>query len=423
MIKESLQAIPEIERGNTLIRIFDKLGTYRNQPYAIFSSNEVAQLASEMEKLVQEIPEIAMPRTAGELILGELRRRLNAESAFLRMFTSAEVPPWQEVMALYGISIEDVEAVESWLDSNVGEVEATNNRLLKSGNFSYRADVPLGSGRFRLQAEELVGGALNSIAKVLEDFFPNRPGVKQFLDQYQLTPDFNEERSYLNWISRVVGVPISQVAYMREGKIFLIPEELLRIVFHEGLGHGCHYIISQTAHHLPLFLRTDTGPDIRASSESVAQYFEKQFFDYLLNHPEAAQNLPFEEPFRKIYQRYKDRELLQEYWECLNHFAILTLAQSRPENSQEQLARISRYSLDLSWPAGFINDCTNDWDKTTGRLSPRLVAELRYCANPVRRILTEVAPEKLGQAEELILTGFWTPVGLEQWVRFSLELL
>lgn len=374
-----------------------------------------------MGELAQEIPEIAMPRTVGELILGELRRRLNVEAAYLRMFTLAEVPSWQEVVALYGIPTEDLVAVESWLDFNLGEGAAVNSRLLKSGDFSHRAPVPLGSGKFRRQAEELVGGALDSTAKMLKGFFSHRPGVKQFFDQYQLVPDSDEERSYLNWISQVVCVVTSQVVFMREGKIFLVPEELLRIVFHEGLGHGCHHIVSQSADHLPLFLRTDTGADIGASSESVAQYFETQFFDYLLNHPEADQHLPFEEPFGEIYQRYKDRQLLQEYWRRLYYFAVLTLAQSRPEDSQEQLARISRYSLDLSWPANFINNCTNNWDKATGRLLPRLVAELQYCGNPVKRALTKIAPEKLGQAEELILTGFWTPVGLEQWVKISLD--
>jgi len=410
----------EVVSGNVLIHQVEDLAIFLEQPYTIVPTPRVRNLMGEMHTLANGIIEVSEPQSFYELVMSELKRRLITDSMYLSRYTKEEFLQLNEVIDTYGISWDDVEQFEGWLDENTGKVEALNDRLSKESR-EHRSSVPIGSFKVRYEAEKVLDNKITSLRNFLSNSLADQPGVIELLKDYRFVADFIYSRSYHDGESKIVGFSTSKILYMRDGQVCVDEAELIRIFGHEVLGHTRQQVVTEGAEELPYFLRTKTGYAIDASGESISQYFQDRIFDYLLADPEAADGLGFDKPFEQIYQDYQNTQLLRNYWRNLEHFGIVTLARSSESDSKNQIDTLLRYSVDKSWPVDFVFRHRGDWDRSTGRLVPRIVHELRYSANPVGRIMSGVAIDKIAVAEGLILRGFWTPRGLEQWVNFNLE--
>ncbi len=421
-MSERLEYSPEIEQGNALVAQIQARNAFLDQPNTINPVPQTVELISNIQNLVNILPDNPQPTNLDQLYLQELKRRLSCEAVSLSNVIATEAAPWEQVIKAYGIPFEDLEVIEPWLENNMDLVKEANRRLFDNAtNYVERANVPTGIGSLRARAEQIVENAMGSMNEVVLENLGNRLGVREFIQLYTFGADSTERRSYLNYLSKVLGISTQNVTYMRDGEIYIIPEELISLMGHEGLGHARHNTVTEASQDLPSFLKIRTGPPLQATNESIAQYFEAKFFDYLALHPSAVEKLKFTESFDHIYQRYKDTQLLNTYMNNLYYFAILTLAQSKQEDTSGQAEKISKYSINPSFPRNHINRYRNDWDKATGRLMTHVVSELRYAANPVARIMSSIPKDKVSQAEDLILKGFWTPQGLEQWVDLNLK--
>lgn len=422
----------ETERADELIRRLTKLHNYSNLTNSIATEAPRQKLAQEMTELAESVPENKDPKTPQEVVSAEMRRRLNAEAQILLSRISPEVETWQEIIGSLGIPEQDLDNVGIWLTDNLEKVRETNDRLLEGAeNLTPRLTVDLGIEELRMRAQYVVERHLDVLKDVLRKDFSSLPGVTQFLDRYLIASNVKYSGAYVNWQAYILSVGVESCTQIYQNEVSVIPEDLIAIVGHEGLGHCANFMTTEAAVFLPEFLRSRTGPATEATAESVAKYFERKFFDFLKFHPIAVKRLEFQEDFDKIYHRYKETQLLEDYWYNLKHYGRLTLAKNgkpdvrngKPQNetSRATMEELVKYSLDPKFPIWFLKNRENDWDQSTGRLLRDEVAQLRYCTKSAQRIMTGLTGDRVPLAEKLILTGAWTPEGLEQWVRVNLH--
>ena len=137
--------------------------------------------------------------------------------------------------------------------------------------------------------------------------------------------------------------------------------------------------------------------------------------------------------FMEIYQEAKDFIQLQEYQSRLFQYAITVLADKELGQPQDPLTLrrkeelLSEVTLDPSFPLHFVEEHRYNFD-SQGNLNPKLVSELRYCAQPVRKALDEFAKQGIlyeGKGRSIIdatlLKGFWTPVGFVDNARLRAQ--
>ncbi len=105
-------------------------------------------------------------------------------------------------------------------------------------------------------------------------------------------------------------------------------------------------------------------------------------------------------------------------------YAITVLADTSlgvpqdPETIRRKIEMLSDLAL---YPAYAVSIVENNKDRfdSQGNLNPWLVSELRYCAQPVRRVLdifkgVGLTYEGVNRStvDMALLSGFWTPLGL-----------
>ncbi len=418
---ERIEHTPEIEHGNELLNRVKQIEIFQRQPNNLVPHEEISSLVKDINDFHSSLPDINDPQNLGELFNVEIKRRLAAEVASLSVDISSEVASWQDVIRYHGIPQKDLDNLETWLAENMDKVSKANQRnFTRTKGSEDRAYIPLGSTVLRTQAESLITQYILRTTTVLRDFLPAQLGVKEALKKYQVIVDSWQNRSYCNWISGVVGICTTDVAFMNQGEIYVDEPSFLALVGHELIGHACHNTLTHNSD-LPTFFRTITDTSIHSTGESISQYFEEKILDYLRKVPGITEKLGLTEPFENIYQKYHDDRLIQKYKSRRYQFAILSLAKAGKANFRDQIPAISKYSLEPQWVTNFIENLKYGWDEITGRLLPKYVRELMYAADPVGRIMENTPIENIPEAERLVLTGFWMPQGLEQWVQLNLS--
>ena len=411
---------PLISQGDQVFSLIEKRNAHLDHPDAIINPEDTQRIIDQLNRLISSLPDIQSPQNVDELLTAELKRRAVGEKEELSSQLSSEVPTLEETLAIYNIPPQDINSLPEWLHKNKPAVVSANQRLIEEHITHRQVKVFMGSSELKSQAETLVLNALISLKSVLRNHFLKLPGVSDFLDNYHIVIDSIETRAYTNWIANVMAITSIGCTRMFHKSVYLVPEKLLAQFGHEGLGHSANHAITASSS-FPYFIKSAFTNVNSSTKESVAQYFEQKIFDILKDNPTATSELKLDESFETIYKRYQDALILQQYWKHLGLYATLTLARSRAGEEQKQHQEISKYSIEPRWPSGFINRNRNNWDKLTGRLLPRVTKELIYAADPVGRIMKSTPDKPRTDVERFILTGLWTPAGLEQWVKLNLE--
>ncbi len=141
------------------------------------------------------------------------------------------------------------------------------------------------------------------------------------------------------------------------------------------------------------------------------------------NSPETQRDLGIQHNFLEIYRESKDISQLQEYRLKLFQYAITVLADKElghpqdPATLNQKKELLNEVTLDPTYPLRFVEQHIYNFD-SQGNLSPQLVSELRYCAQPVQRALDEFAKQGVqyegegrSKIDSTLLKGFWTPKG------------
>ncbi|MBI2103557.1 hypothetical protein HYT59_00975 [Candidatus Woesebacteria bacterium] len=416
-MSERLQFSTEIERGNEIVNRVAAIERFRRQPDTLDPTKEIEQTIKQMEGLVTDFPVIVSPQNLDELYLAELRQRLVAEHASLSVDLMSETPTFEQVIAYNGIPIEDIESLEVWLAENREPVKEANKRKFeRTANQKDRRPVHLGVDELNREASSLAKEAVERVIRAISEEF----GVAEAVKMFKRYMDSWETRSFANWISNTVRWSTHKTTYMNEDGVFVDSNEIIRLVGHEFGGHVRHHVVTKMTSYLPSFLKTATDLPTSGTMESVAQHFESRLFTILKENPNFYQSLGFNEPFEDIYQRYLDDKLIADYIMKRFQFGIYTLAKSTQDDRKTQMEKLMPYAIEPWWPAKFINYEKDNWDQVSGRLISWRISELRYVADPVGRIMRSVPADRIEEAERLILTGYWMPQGLEDWVRINL---
>lgn len=413
-----------LSEGSDLINKAKAILNYTRQPNVLLSFDEIKKLIADIESLSAKLRDVEVPQNFDQLFESELKRRLFAESMDLLANISNEVLPWEQLVASYGVPMEDLEDLEKWLGENINQVRDANLRHFKNNNdLADRTYLRHYTGIEKkvAEGEKLVNRKVKILINTIKECFGDESGVNLALSEYTFFVDKNEQRSYISTIARIIAVCSSDLVYFNGNKIYLDEDELLSIIGHEFFGHARHFVLTESTKDLPEFLRIRTDNGVVASLESISQYFEKKFFDWLADNQEAQKKLKLKKSFESVYKEYIDKLCIGEYRRKRYRYAIYTLARSGQAKWRDNIDAIRKYSLEPFWFTNFINQHKYDWDEITGRLNPRTVRELIYAADPVKRIMAKVSDNHIKEVERLVLTGYWTPKGMEDWVRLKLE--
>jgi len=407
-----------IQKGNKLYEKVLKREYHFDQPYSVIDLDYTKNLLSDFKNLYKELPKNENPRSLDELLVYELSKICRNQIDNLEDEFNPSIKTPDQVISMYEVGSEDLDKIKEWLRSNRENIVAANLRQMDAYSSSRRSDVALGSPQLRAVVESLILSYIEIFKKVLSQYFPDFPGIPQLLDTYVISVESVNPRSYADKVAKAAYIGVARCCYMLDGKVNLIPEKLLSLFGHEVLGHCLNYINTDLSE-LPLFVKENIGPMSSASKESVADHFESLIFEFLNDNKQAADSMGFEEDFKKIYERYNDTRILTDYWNNLAMVGFWIMSHTKMDDFDKQVKELLPYSIDIKWPANFVNRHRQDWNRSTGLLLPKVVSELRYSADPVKEMLAGVDKVKEEEIEKLILIGNWTPASLKHWVGIN----
>jgi len=392
------------------------------------------QLVDHFYKLGESIKVSDNINTSEEVLTTELKRRLYGEAVYLDHHLSGRFYTFNEVLDLYGIDKEDTEGLKSWLSDNRNEVLDTIDRVFDGAEVDdFRIDLPVDIPLQQDQAKALADIHIGNYHRKLGALFNELTAVGTFLRDINAVPTF-QSRSYFNPYTRTLALGIPAICYITpDNTIHIRERELLRLFGHEGMGHGLQKVVTDSSN-LPAFLKR-ISESTRATTESVGQFYEKVIFDDLANAPKTLKDLGINHIFSEIYQEEKDSQLIVSYQRRLFHYAITVLADKNlgsldnPEtrstairNRQDLLSEVALYPGYAIW---FIERSRNNFD-SEGNLSFDLAREIVYAAQPVEKVLEVMAEKKVeynvsGRSiiDKLLLTGYWTPIGLVENAKIA----
>lgn len=405
-----------------------------NARFDIFPYQEGARLVDDFQRLSDTISTIQQIGTADDVHHNELKRRLSGEAVYLEHALSGHYYTFEDVTNLYGIDKADMEELKGWLLANRNEAMETIDRVYSATEVNdYRFPVPADIPTFRRQAEEFAGTHIGNFHKKLSKLFGELTSVGTFLRDITSVPTA-AARSYFDLYTNMLALGIPAVCYLTEDQTLHINErELIRLFGHEGMGHGLNKVVTD-ASDLPKFMKRNSE-STRATVESVGQFYEKVIFEDLASSPQTQEELGIAHKFPEIYQDEKDTRLINLYQRRLFHYGITVLANKelgdmanptlRQATIQKKVELLSEVALYPGYAVGFIEGNQNNFD-SQGNLSFGLAREMVYSAQPVQRVL-EVMAEKgveydvrgRGKIDMLLLSGFWTPIGLVENAKVS----
>ncbi|HLB51933.1 hypothetical protein A3F07_02190 [candidate division WWE3 bacterium RIFCSPHIGHO2_12_FULL_38_15] len=416
MQKQDLKDL--ISKGNKLYERVLKREFHFDQPYSIIDLEYTRNLLSDFKMLSGELPKIEGPKSLDEILVYELSKICNNQIQNLEDEFNPSIKTPEQVISMYEVTSKDLDEIKKWLSTNKDKVIAANLRQMEAYSSSRRSEVALGSPKIRVDAEFLVLRYVDNFKKVLSEFFSDFPGVPQLLDEYIISVESDNSRSYADKVAKASYLSVAKCCYMLDGKINLIPERLISLLGHEVLGHCLNYINTDLSD-LPLYIKENLNAMTSASKESVADHFESLVFEFLNGNKNAADSMGFEEDFENIYNRFKDTRILMDYWNKLSMVGYWILSNTKVDDFNKQVKELLTYSIDIKWPASFVNRHRQDWNRSTGLLLPKFVSELRYSVNPVKEMLAGVNDARKSKIEKLILVGNWTPTSLKYWISVN----
>lgn len=397
-----------------LLRRMDKVYRFESR-HNVFPYREVVDIIDGLNSLVEGLPDIKEVTSKDGLVDSELKRRLIAEAGRLEQRISGKYYDFDTVVDMYGIPREDIDGLRPWLEANRDHTIESIERLFKTTDIeSYELSLPLDIPSIRRRAQENAENDIHryhhSLGKMLEQL----TRVGGFLRDIRAVPT-EEDRSYFNALTNTLAIGIPAIYYLKEdGSLGIRERELIRLYGHEGMGHGLNHMLSESDD-LPYFLRKNSVVN-EATLESVAQFYEEIIFGDVKNSPETQKKLEIAHKFDELYQDAQDANQLFNYRTKQYQYAISLLG-NKSLDKETRIKLLSEIALDPQYPSGFVERHRNSFD-TQGNLDYKIVSELRYCAQPVRRALDEfkrrgIFYEGKGRSaiDEAFLKGFWTPEG------------
>ncbi len=414
-----------------LLRRLDRVEKFTTK-YHIMPAREVGQIYDAMQELAASIPDIQRPTSQDELLLAEVKRRMQGQATYLEHQISGDLYDFNTVTQLYGIPEEDLKSLRPWLEQNKEKNQEAIEDLFKSKDM-VEYELPLSGDipSIRRQAEEVAGAHIERYHRSISKLLQGLTKTGEFARDVHIHPS-TVDRSYFNHVTNKVGISIEGILFGKEdGTLGLREGELIRLYGHEGMGHALNWAITR-AGGLP-YLLTDGSNFTEATAESVAQFYEKQLLEDLRNSTETQKALDIEHRFPVIYQEAKDREQLNEYNKRISWYAIGVLADKSlgdpkdPAVLRKKIEKLAEVAVTRSGIASWVESKKDEFD-SQGNLSPKIVGELRYCAQPVPRALDEFAKRGMSYdgkdrsyIDSTLLRGLWTPQGFVDNARLRAE--
>lgn len=417
-----------LERADSLWERVDKAGKFESR-YNVYPYSEGGRLVNDLQRLSEEIPQVHEPKITEEVYENELKRRLSGDAVYLEHALSGHSYSLEDVISIYGIDSEaDINSLRDWLIANREEALDTVDRVYQATEAGeYRLSVPRDIPSFRRQAEEYATTQVGNYHQKLGKLFSRLTPVGNFLRDITAVPT-HIDRSYFNPLTKSLQIEIEGICYITQDQTLHLNEgELLRLIGHEGMGHALNAVATD-ASDLPNFLKRGNSLTTAATVESIGQHYEEIIFDDLSHSPETQRELGIEHKFESMYQNQKDTQLIKQYRNSLFHYALTVLAdpnlpsmsnpESRAEGIQARVNLISEVSLYPGQAIRIVEGYQNDFD-SRGNLSFNYTKELKYAAKPAQRVIDNMTQRGIpyggkdrGKIDLLLLTGFWTPIGL-----------
>jgi hypothetical protein len=406
-----------IEKGNLLFERIDRRDTHLSNYYALQDFDETIELVKELEQLEEQIPHTKVRATSEELYANELKRLCSKGSVALNAEVSAHISTPLEVIDRFSVKKEDLDKIKEWLLQNRQNVIEANKFLYKKYAPIKKSEVEVGDPLLRKKAEDLLLEKIENIKEILKTHPQFGNHFTNIFNTYHISVTSQERRSFANRVSRIACLSVAKHTYMAKKEIYFEPHNFISTFGHEVLGHCSNYYMSDNSN-LPFFIRFGFFTLTSATREAVSDYYEDRIYDYLKDCPNLSELFNGEYNFEEIEELRKAVKLLRDYQSKLYSVAVWVLAQSKMDNSTEQIEEISKYSIEKKYASNFVNSRRNDWNRATGLLLPNVVSELRYAVDVIS---PELIPTKkdLKEFEMKILTGMWTPEGMREYLTLS----
>lgn len=392
--------------------------------FGVYPLAEGKILVEDFQRLSETIPQLTQPTTLEEVNTAELRRRALAEAIYLEHALAGRAYTFDDVINIYGIEPNDIKDLKPWLEANKEIALGAIERVFQDIDVKqYELELPMDRPAVRRQAEEFAQQRVTTYHKRIGKMFEDLTEVGGYLRDINAVITSND-RSYFDTLTKTLAVGIPAISYLTEDGILSLRERvLIRLFGHEGFGHGCNKIITDTASELPFFLKLTSGATV-ATLESIAQFYERQVFEDLRNSPETQKTLDIRHIFDDIYREEQDTQIIERYKLKLFQYGITVLADQSygPSQDPEVITTksdiLSSLALYPGYARSFIEGNRQNFD-SQGNLNPGLIAELRYAAQPAQRVI-EILDQRgfnyqgngRTQVDIALLQGFWSSVGL-----------
>jgi hypothetical protein len=410
-----------ILHSEALVRRLERVNNFGSK-YQVSPTHELERIAEEMYGVAQSLPVIETPMAMGAVISAELKRRLYGEARNLEHSNNGHSYDFDAVLDAFEIPRTDVDDLGGWLLQHRSEVTASIERLFDSSDLdSSRLPVQLDVPHIRRQVEEVAQDHVRNYHKKLGNMLQARTGVGSFLRDIDAVAT-HDARSYFSPAMNMLAIGIPAICYSeRDGSLRLKERELIQLYGHEGMGHALNAVLTQLSGLPYLFKQSSTS--VSGTAESVAQHFEQQIFEDLKESTKTQEALGIKHLFPEIYQDAHDLRELDAYKQKLFYYAITVLADKTfgdprdPATIARRIDAIQPLAIYPGYARNIVHNNVTNYDPE-GNLSPGLVSELRYCAQPVKHALERFEAANMPYAEHrslidgVLLTGFWTPRGL-----------
>lgn len=418
-----------IKASENLFDKMEKTGKFQSK-YSVYPIQEMGRIADELGSLASSIQDIKEPQIKDELLQAELKRRLIGARFSLTQMLSGNLYDFDTLLSLYAIPRSDIEELKPWLEANKAKTLESIDRLFKTKDIqSYELGLSGDIPSVRRQAEEFAAVHIQKYHTRLGRLLQDLTRAGWFLRDINAEPT-NSGRSYFNPYNDTLAISIPAICYSTEDRSLHVNEgALISLYGHEGMGHALNQILTYSGK-IPRFLKRNQY-STTSTSESLAQNYGKQIFEDVKASPEAQKALGIDHKFGEVYQEVEDTSQLEEYQKRFYHYAITVLADQSlgdPKSLATLVKKrdlIAELAIDPSGINSFIENHKESFD-SQGNLYPKIVSELVYCAQPVKRAMKEfenqgVTYEGKGRSkiDLTLLTGFWTPIGFVDNARLA----
>lgn len=427
---KSMNLEEKLKKSEKIFKDLEKSEKF-NTRYGSVPPRVYRELSYSMIELSDSLDYFEAPQYTNELYESELKRRLIGEAANIDEWLKGRLYDFETVIKLLGIPVEDIVALHPWLCFNKGKVEKALERLYDTSQLEdYELGLDHDIPSVRREVESFAATNIQRYHIAIGKFLQHLTNVGEFMRDIKVAPTI-VPRSYFNLLTNTLAIGIPRICYQtREGILKLREKELIRIYGHEGMGHALNLLLTNN-NNIPYFLMRSSSQN-ESTSESVAQFYEKQLLEDLKVHSDIQNKLGILHNFNSIYQESKDIEIIEEFTKKLGFYSFYVLADKslgdyrdlsaidKRKKMIDEVALMDRFSTNV------IQSNYSNYD-FEGNLNSHIIAELRYCARPVERSLEllntmGITYEKdRNFIDSVFLKGFWTPIGFVDNVRLHAE--